>query len=758
MNEEYADIQNRIYEAGILRPGEKVVLVMEDCVLLEHFIGKVYNYRMVELRSFKVKRLFSRQAPLTENGYGKAVEKMLSLASKAETPQIQDRHTRAVVLLVHIFSNILPKHGLILRKNQLSLSLAMLESMEKVKVALCEAEVGTGKTYAYLLAAVVYRLFWRNEKEGFSERQSIIISTSTLALQKALTDEYIPQISDILLEHRIINTKLTFVVRKGKAHYACDSRVKTYLASIKHNNRPEDRELIGILTDIFSGARSMDLDGLPLSDYVKERICVERCQRTCEFATVCRYRGFIKKAGQNGIDFQIANHNLVLADVLSRKDGRDRLLPEHCVLIFDEAHKLLDAARQMYGTVFEDVELERLASGVRRGVGGHLGKGNIILLCEEMLEWNRLFFEIVRKSIGQAYGSSCAEVVFTPEIMKAAKTLGAVLEKLSMCFYTVDNRNAAYKKIFSRINREQEKLRALLDDVECIYWLESMGVTACRLCSLPKELDFLLFEDIWSQGKPCVLTSATLSVGGDFSHFMHQMGIDMLAQNRLLTVSKASPFDYRNHALLYLPDDMPFPKVKNRAYVDAVLGRLRELIGQTYGHTLVLFTSYRMMEVCNQELVDKGINYPLFSMGKGRLDAIKEFRKSGNGVLLASDSAGEGIDLAGDVLSSLVVVKLPFPTPDPILEYEKSLYDDFYGYLSEVIVPNMLMKLRQWIGRGIRRETDTCVFSILDSRASGRYRKDILSALPDMPVTDQVEDVGRFIAANKGEEYFKEGQ
>ena len=212
---------------------------------------------------------------------------------------------------------------------------------------------------------------------------------------------------------------------------------------------------------------------------------------------------------------------------------------------------------------------------------------------------------------------------------------------------------------------------------------------------------------------------------------------------------------YRDNALLYIPDDMPFPDVKDSEYMEAVLSRLAELIHQTHGHTLVLFTSYRMMEIAYSELAARVTEYPLFAMGKGRLDAIKAFRKSGNGVLLASDSAGEGIDLAGDILSSLVVVRLPFPMPDPVAEYEKSLYDNFYGYLSGTVIPSMIIKLRQWIGRGIRRETDTCVFSILDSRAGGRYQNDILAALPDMPVTDRIEDVGRFIRTHKDESYFE---
>lgn len=135
--------------------------------------------------------------------------------------------------------------------------------------------------------------------------------------------------------------------------------------------------------------------------------------------------------------------------------------------------------------------------------------------------------------------------------------------------------------------------------------------------------------------------------------------------------------------------------------------------------------------------------------------SLSAFRKSGNGVLFASDSAGEGIDLAGDILSSLIVVRLPFPVPDPVLEYEKSLYDNFYSYLGEIVVPEMLTKLRPWIGRGIRRETDSCVFSILDSRANGRYKKDILAALPDMPVTDQLSDIGRFLLSKRDNSYFE---
>lgn len=753
-----ADINHRIFEAGLFLPNEKIVLTIHGFVLLEHFTGKKYDYRIVDLAELKAKKLFSRGTPLTERGYQRAMEKMQG-AGKLQN----GRDSSAYHFLTHIFCDILPLHGFALRENQLALSIAMLEAMEKQKIALCEAEVGTGKTLAYLLAATIYRLF-------YADKQPVVISTSTITLQKALTEEYIPQLSSILMQHRIIDRPLTFVIRKGKKHYACDLRVKTYLASLQRNNRIEDQDLIQLLTALFCGACPLDLDGLPLTAYVKGCIQVERCQQSCPLVDVCRYRALLNEAGRKEIDFQIVNHNLVLADILSKKGDRNRLLPEHRVLIFDEAHKLVDVSRQMYGISFTSMELERLAVSIRRAVGKCMEKKRIMLQCEEMLRWNTLFFERLNGMEGVMYHSSCKGIVLTKECIKFLKTLMETLNGLSAFFYAADQqgvllkqcsgrleraRGSVFRRIFSRIGKILDKLNGLLCMEQSIYWLEQIREKEYQLCSLPKQLNFTLYEDIWSREMPYILTSATLSANGDFSHFIQRMGLDLLDKGRVQTTSKASPFDYKNHALLYLPEDMPFPEVKNQDYLDAICGKVAALIHQTQGHTLVLFTSYWMMGRVYQELFGQITGYPLFMMGKGRLDAISEFRKSGNGVLFASDSAGEGIDLAGDILSSIIIVKLPFPVPDPILEYEKSLHDDFYSYLSSTIVPSMLIKLRQWVGRGIRRETDTCVFSILDSRAAMRYREEILAALPDMPVTEQLGDVGRFIRLHKGEKYFE---
>lgn len=186
------------------------------------------------------------------------------------------------------------------------------------------------------------------------------------------------------------------------------------------------------------------------------------------------------------------------------------------------------------------------------------------------------------------------------------------------------------------------------------------------------------------------------------------------------------------------------------------MAEILQIVSATHGHTLILFTSYWLMEKVFYGLKEQLSDYPLFLMGRGRLDVINRFRRSGNGVLFASDSAGEGIDLAGDILSSLIVVKLPFPVPDPVMEYQRNQYEDFDLYRRDIIIPEMLIKLRQWFGRGIRREKDTAVFSILDSRASlrGRYRTEILNTLPTMPVTDRLMDVADFIIRKKADSYF----
>lgn len=772
-----ADIRCLLFEAGMFREDEDAVLLAGDFVVMERVCGERISYRTVNIRDFSTKYLFARKAPLDGKQRRELAEKLAQASSGQENtgrgcaPSGQGsagrggvrpgqwcaeekpagRKERAARFLCHVFEEILPEHGLKLRLKQKELSLEMLAALQGNKLALCEAEVGTGKTHAYILAVTVHNLFSESPAPA-------VISTSTIALQKAITEEYIPQISAILLEHRIIGQPLSFVIRKGKRHYVCDARLENYESVIHRLGRETDRELLEALGLLKGpGHRRIDLDRAPLTAYVKERINVSRCGDNCPHARVCRFMNFQRKCMSGGFDFQIANHNYVLADLIGRRQGRKSLFPAYGALVLDEAHRLMEAARQMYGTVWEEQEmgeLSRLAgsSNVREGRRPE----RCALLCRQLEEWNGTLFGRLAGELPDLHirEENCREVSVGRLDKLYLKRLRNGLEQLPQA-YAEDTHGMRLQAVRRRCEGLVDRISVFLNSERYICWMEKRDSGNLALCAIPMELERELYRDLWSRRIPAVITSGTLSVRGDFSHFKRTTGLD-LAGSRVFETGKSSPFDYRRQGLLYIPERMPFPNIRDGRYIRAVMEETGRIVRAAHGHTLVLFTSYWMMERIYYGMREELSEFPLFLMGKGRLDVIEAFRESGNGVLFASDSAGEGIDLAGDILSSLIVVKLPFPVPDPVEEHQRGLYRDFESYRREVIVPKMLIKLRQWFGRGIRRESDTAVFSILDSRSAlrGRYRGEVLDTLPDMPVTDRLGDVEEFILRNKAAGYF----
>jgi ATP-dependent DNA helicase DinG len=260
---------------------------------------------------------------------------------------------------------------------------------------------------------------------------------------------------------------------------------------------------------------------------------------------------------------------------------------------------------------------------------------------------------------------------------------------------------------------------------------------------------------------PMILTSGTLSASagtscaGDFSHVRRTLGLERL-KNHLTETSKPSPFDHKENALLYISEDMPFPDNKSDSYIAAVVGEVEKLITASNGHAAVLFTSYKVMDKVWEWITKRNTRFPMFRLDKGGVMEIERFKRSAGGVLFASGALWEGIDIPGDALSMLIIVKLPFQVPDPIGEYEQTLYRGMNEYKNRVIVPEMLIKLKQGFGRLIRKETDTGAVAILDSRANmaGAYRRHVLSALPDCRVTAHIADVHNFIRAKKMSDYF----
>lgn len=737
MNGQYlADIMNNLYEIGVLKENERIVCIIDNCLLLERFTGKSYSYRICDFNSMQLKYLFSRQNKLPSQNYHIISNKINDLGYKTQLPITFEKSNeqRALDLLSYIFTDILPKHNLFLRTEQKKLSLAMLKGLQKDEISLCEAEVGTGKTHAYILAVTVHNLFAK-------QKSPTVISTSTIALQKALTEEYIPQISAILIEHRIIDKPLSFVIRKGKSHYLCQNRCRAFLAtSIKNDDKSC---VLDRLNEVVKGGYGIEVSNFPFAnDYVKRRIVVEHCRQDCGFKEVCAYQSFLNRSLTQYYDFHITNHNFLIADLLVRKYGR-QLIAKYGQVIVDEAHKLVPAAQSIYSENVKEDDIDKLIYKVSAFTNKATALKN---MCDELKRSKQLLF-------GNLKSLRITTIHHNRDFISDLKSLIKAIRNIAEYFSTGTRQKHAFNDIRKTALKLSDKLNLMLKQEDWVLRITKDKYAKLEITALPKHLGTLLNADFWEKDVPVILTSGTMSVDGDFSHLKRKSGLYI--RDRISEIITKSPFDYSENALLYLPRYMPFPNVKNKEYNNMLLEQITKLIHITHGHTLVLFTSYRQMEQVFLEVQKMITEYPLFIMGKGKINVIEEFRCSRNGVLFASDSAGEGIDLAGDILSSVIVVRLPFPVPDAMSEYEVSLYSEFNDFLNDNIIPTMLIKLRQWFGRGIRRETDSCVFSILDSRAPRKYKNDIITALPNMPVTRDIADVGLFIINKKDDNYFE---
>ena len=740
------DAENKLYENHLIGINDKVIFVTENCAVTECFDNGYFTYYAVNLNSLKKKCLSKRKNKITEEFYEQLAQKTEKLdINKNDITTKTTRYDRANNLLRHIFSYILPTEGFSFRKNQLDLATEMLSGLETKNVALMEAEVGTGKTHAYIIAVIIYNLF-------HDVNSTTLISTSTIALQKAITEEYIPQISDILMKHRIIRKPLDFAVRKGKSHYICDIKLKTYLSSLEKNKSQRDETLIKTLKKLsLVSEREIDLDTYPLTRYVKDRICVtNKCNELCSRYDTCRFINFTNGCLYHKYYFQIANHNYVFADIMSYRP----LLPKYKVIVFDEAHKLYDVAKQMYGCYLSTAEFAELITYIE----GCNAKG-LNEFCNLINnDYTRLFRRIAGNPDMAEHFSERRDLDIDDYCICYIKNIIETLECVADTVYDCDEIKIHIKK--RRIRKMalniKSKLEIFLAPQQLVTWYEYNN-NAYRLCAIPKDLSKQIYTNLWDREVLSVLTSGTLSANGDFGLMKNKLGIDYMYSDKIAETSKKSPFDYKQNALIYIPEYIPFPNVKREGYIKAVTNEIDRLLKATYGHSLVLFTSYRLMEIVFNNISKNKYDYPFFIMGRGRIDALCDFKISGNGVLFASDAAGEGVDIVGDTLSNLIIVKLPFAVPDPISKYEQSIMGGLDNYLKNVNTPNMIIKLKQYVGRLIRSEYDTGVVAILDSRvnSTGKYRNIVLESLFDAEVTNNITSVERFIMDKKKEEYFE---
>ena len=621
-----------------------------------------------------------------------------------------------------IFREILPRHGMAVREGQIALCHEVLDTLYNKEVSLCEAGVGIGKTLAYLVACILWQMHRPNQL-----KMPVVISTSSVALQDAILNEYLPDLSAVLLSEGIITAPITAVVRKGKERFVCDARLAERQAKALSKGQRQKGSL-------RMAENVLDLDHIPgLSRYDRCRICVpQSCPRDCFLRLDCRYQQYLRDSKKP--DIQICNHNYLLANASHRLEERPLLLRQYQALVVDEAHKLPDAARQMYTETLSSPGMDELCFLLQQAHFKGLSKRLRTAFLTLSISCTPSFAMPKRK----------ISVPFTLTPFRQA----VLTDCIDLLQYISSQPDMPHYLQY-RLAETESLLRLFLLDVPTrILYLEFSADGQPTFCAASNRVPQVLRSALWNTREPTILTSGTLTAAGDFDHTEQLLGLAAYAPLRHFRAE--SPFDYRKKCLLYIPTRRAaIPE--NQYYADQIV----QLVAACHGHALVLFTSYRQMRHVYDALGGR-LTFPVFQAGRGQNRSIQQFKQSGNGVLFAAGSCWEGIDFPGDMVSLLIIAKLPFPIPDPVSDYKRQQYPNLRDYINVEIIPEMQKKLRQGFGRAIRTEQDSCVVAILDERAGigGKYHDAALAALPSCPTTEKIEDVQQFIREQKCPDYF----
>lgn len=639
-----------------------------------------------------------------------------------------------------IFRVLLPEQGLAVREEQIRLCHEMLDTLLGERIALCDAGVGIGKTYAYLVACVLMRKYSiLMERNSLPKQHPVVVSTSSIALQKAILSEYVPFLSRVLVEQGIIQTPLRAVVRKGKEHFVCDNRLEQRIEAIRHKQKNAvQREAL------LSLRKHYDMDTVKdLSGFDRRLVCVPKfCPRECPGRQTCRYQRYLEESKKQDVFLQICNHNYLLADAFHRREEYKPLLTDYRALVVDEAHKLPEAARQMFG--------KNLCMDDIREIAYYLEREHQNVEARTLKAGMYSIFTIIGESHIFSHGIKenfqlTGECEFC--LWEGIQMIERMMEQL---------KGVVPKWVLNRLQEAKEVLECFLQkNSKYVLHLRMDKEKIPVLCAASREIPQLLREMLWDreQALSVILTSGTLKAGKGFARTLQMTGLE--GRTDVQSYVAESPFAYEENCLLYLPKNLQKCKRGSREEVEMVAGQIHSLICSTYGHTLVLFTSYTLMGSVYQILRD-GIPFPMVEVWRHSQEEILRFKTMENAVLFAAGSCWEGVDFPGDMVSSLIIVKLPFAVPDPISEAEKETYESLEDYIQSIIVLDMQKKLRQGFGRAIRTETDTCVVSILDIRAvkGGKYHEDVMCALPPCQMAEELREVQDFIRSRKGVEYY----
>ncbi|MBV6416726.1 MAG: putative ATP-dependent helicase DinG [Steroidobacteraceae bacterium] len=614
------------------------------------------------------------------------------------------------------------------RRSQQRMAVRIAEAIESRGALLVEAGTGTGKTFAYLVPALL-------------SGRRVIISTGTRTLQDQLYAKDLPLVAAAI--GRPVNVALL----KGRANYLCRQRLATATAQ-----RALDGFEGGSLAVIERWAAvtaTGDLAEVPeLADTGAIRAAVtstrENClgQRCPEWS---RCHVVAARRAANEADLVIVNHHLLLADLALKEDGFGDLLGAADAVILDEAHQLPDLVTQFFGVEFTSRQIEHLLADARVELAGQGGDASLTAHFEAVAA----ALAAARDSLPSRSGANGSRLAWGDAPVSLETALDALADALEQLHSALAG--AANGPGLAHSAMRAAQLAATLTRVAHAHESEaarSVGRDArgFTLSMLPFDIAprFRAIVD----ARPCawIFTSATLSLGDDFSHFAARLGLGDAATLRI-----DSPFDFERQGLLYLPPDMPDPASSD--YLAAVLGEALPLIEAARGGAFLLFTSHRALgRVADliRARAEGPLEYPILVQGTApREQLLREFRALGNAVLLGTASFWEGVDVKGEALRLVVIEKLPFASPeDPLVKARIAHLEATGGNaFRDYQLPEAALALKQGVGRLIRSEEDRGVVAICDPRLVSRgYGRVLRASLPPLTVTREQDESCRFLA------------
>lgn len=476
-----------------------------------------------------------------------------------------------------IFRDMMPTAGYAVREEQINLCKQMYFGLLFRKISICEAEVGTGKSLAYLVAA--YAANYEGQASGMAS--TVTIATSSIELQKALITKEIPALSRVLMNCGFLQKPLTAILRKGKEHYLCPRRYLNFLENIKRVPGRYDR-LIPELSELEYTKRVLDLDPIPLPASVKQKICVNGGCGNCNCNAACKYSQFVRMATHPmfHFDFQVTNHNMFLMSCCN-----PNLLKSSTHVIIDEAHKLRDAANDVFGTRLSEKAFRQYYRYLETVAHPSMDEKSWSRHCQRAKLLSDLLFTVLRKlqdendtEIGR--GSA---VKISPDLRNRIADL---MHEIHFIDQHSSYGNSPYFRFAGNLVKE---LGRFIENDKLITWVETDENGDLVFCCSQRDNSDALLNNVWRYTGSCVLTSGTMSDGRDFDYFKKENGINRLPESRVQEMSCPSPFAYQKHTRLYIPDDIPYPSNDSETYLNAIADRIVSLVKATNGHTAILY-------------------------------------------------------------------------------------------------------------------------------------------------------------------------